>query len=66
MCVCLLLLARQMKLSGLVLVKWAAYWFRLILLLLLILIVMLLLDHGIWLIMNDVPKSMCTGYLGVR
>lgn len=59
-----------MKLSGLVLVKWAAYWFRLILLLLILYFVIVmfaaLLDHGIWLIMNDVPKSLCTGYLGVH
>jgi len=57
-----------MKLSGLVLVKWAAYWFCLILLILYFAIVMFaaLLDHGIWLITNYVPKSTCMGYQGVH
>lgn len=58
-----------MKLSGLVLVKWAEDWFRLILLLILYFVIVMfaaLLDHGILLIMNYVPKFLCTGYLGVH
>jgi hypothetical protein len=59
-----------MKLSGLVLVKRVAYWFCLILLLMILYFVIVmfaaLLDHGIWLIVNYVPKSSCTDYQGVH